>query len=88
MFYELMEQQENINPADVCDYYEWYNDWQDKVVEILCEEMEFDNKEVMKEAFVRSKDVCCYMSKGGYIDPKDVHDLVADFIEFYNRVTA
>lgn len=60
--------------------------WQKNVVECLCLEMGFDNKEVMGDAFERAYEICFYMSDD-VVDPDMVYDVVEEFINFYIKVT-
>lgn len=63
-----------------------FETWQKNVVECLCFEMGFDNKEVMSDAFERAYEICFYMSDDT-IDPDMLYDVVEEFIEFYKKVT-
>ena len=84
MCYEdLMKERNDANRAGVAAYKEW----QSKVVDCLCLEMNFDNKEIMNDAFERAYEICFYMSHDGFVDADYVYDVVEEFVEFYKKVT-
>lgn len=79
---DLMRERNDANRAGV----EVYEAWQSKVVDCLCLEMGFDNKEIMDDAFKRADSLCHYLSHDGFIDADDIHAIVEEFIEFYKKV--
>lgn len=79
---DIMREQNDANRAGITAY----NEWQSKVVDCLCLEMNFDNKEIMNDAFERAYSLCCYLSHDGFVDADDVHAIVEEFIEFYKKV--
>ena len=79
---DLMRERNDANRAGV----EVYEAWQSKVVDCLCLEMGFNNKEVMNEAFKRAHFICRYLSCDGFLDADDVYDVVDEFIDFYKEV--
>lgn len=61
-------------------------EWQSRVVDCLCLELGFSNKEIMNEAFTRAYQLCNYLTYDGFVDADDVYDIVNEFIEFYRCV--
>ena len=80
---DLMKERHDANHAGTTAY----NEWQKNVVDCLCIEMGFNNKEVMNDAFERAYGLCVYMSHDGIVDADYVYDVVEEFIKFYKRVT-
>lgn len=79
---DLMRERNDANRAGI----ETYEAWQSKVVDCLCLEMGFNNKEVMSDAFERADRLCHYLSYDGFVDADDVYEVVDEFIEFYKSV--
>ena len=79
---DLMRDRNDANRAGI----KAYEAWQSNVVDCLCLEMGFDNKEVMNDAFERAYEICFYMSHDGFVDADDVYEVVDEFIEFYKEV--
>lgn len=85
MTYEdLMKERHDANRAGI----KAYETWQKNVVDCLCLETGFNNKEIMNDAFERAYEICFYMSHDGLVDADYVYDVVEEFIEFYKKVTA
>lgn len=83
MTYEdLMRERNDANRAGI----EAYKAWQRKVVDCLCLEMGFDNKEIMSDAFERADRLCHYLSDDGFVDDEEVYEAVDEFIDFYKEV--
>lgn len=79
---DLMKERNDANRAVV----EAYEEWQKNVVDCLCLEIGFSNKEIMNDAFERAYEICFYMSHDNFVDADDVYDVVQEFIDFYKKV--
>ena len=83
MSYEdLMKERNDANRAGIKAYAEWRS----KVVDCLCLELDFKNKEIMNDAFTRALQLCGYLSHDGFIEADDVYEIVNEFIDFYKSV--